>query len=416
MMKNNRKPNILMIAPFCFPPAQPEALVNAKLAIAMIEAGWHVDIVTEGIHNEQWYPFQPQAWLALNGSLHIVPAMARNLKNKLFCAFRSSSIIAGGVRWAIPAFECIQKLVGNTSYDLILSRANPDSAHLPAMMIHKRTGIPWIANWNDPMPWKKFPPPYGQGPQAKMRLIDIIYYKKIVKQCSWHTFPCERLRQYMISYLPDIGMKTSIIPHIALDRHCRPAVPHQGFTLCYAGTLRGPRNPEVLLEGLQRFISHRPYLEEISMQFFADQSDKVIELAKEKGLDKIVKIERTQPYEKIIDLLPAKDVLVIIEAPVDEGIFLPSKFVDYVQTGRPILALSPVAGTLNDILSQHGGGLAVDGQAPEAVADAIEILYSHWTQGTLDDKFSSRQLFPLFSQKSVLDQYLKLIELFSKGQ
>ena len=196
-----------MIAPICFPPAQPEALVNAKLALAMKEAGWHVDIVTEALQSDQWYPFQPEAWLPLDGSVHNVPAMARTPKNSLFCALRSYGLVAGHSYWAIPAFECIQKLVGNTSYDLILSRANPDSAHLPAMMTHKRTGIPWIANWNDPLPCNKFPPPYGQGLQSKMRLIEIIYYKKIVKQCSWHTFPCERLRQYMISYLPDIGQE-----------------------------------------------------------------------------------------------------------------------------------------------------------------------------------------------------------------
>jgi len=280
-------------------------------------------------------------------------------------------------------------------------------------MTHKRTGIPWVANWNDPQPWSKFPPPYGQGHLSKLRLIERIYYKRIGSLCSWHTFPCERLRQYMISYFPEIALKTSVIPHIALDSHCKPPVPHKGFSLCYAGSLRGPRNPEVLLEGLRRFASRRHDLDEFKIQFFVDRPDSVIELSKEKGLDKIVKIEKTQPYEKIINLLPAADVLVIIEAPLDQGVFLPSKFIDYVQAGRPILALSPVVGTLNDILSRHGGGLAVDGQAPDAVAHAIEILYSHWIKGTLDDEYSSRRLLPFFSQQNILNHYLKLIERLS---
>ena len=60
MTKIDQRPSILMIAPFCYPPAQPEAFVNANLAIAMKEAGWHVDIVTEALPVYQWYPFRPR--------------------------------------------------------------------------------------------------------------------------------------------------------------------------------------------------------------------------------------------------------------------------------------------------------------------------------------------------------------------
>ena len=291
-------------------------------------------------------------------------------------------MFAGRVRWAVPAFETIKRLLSKTKYDLILSRAIPDSGHLPAMMIHQKTGIPWIANWNDAQPWNMMPPPYGQGRQSKMLLREIIYYKKIIKSCSWHTFPCERLRKYMISYLPEIAQKSSIIPHIALSDNCNEAIQHQGFSLCYAGSLRN-RSPEILLEGFKRFVERRNDLNSLSLRFLADPADEVIRITKEKGLEKFVSIEDTQPYEKMPDVLATADVLVIIEAPLDEGIFLPAKFVDYVQTGRPILALSPVVGTLNDILTNHGGGLVVDSQAPEAVAHAIDILYSHWIKGTL---------------------------------
>ena len=413
MTKIDLKPSILMIAPVSYPPAQPEAYVNAKLALAMKEAGWHVDIVAEALPSFQWYPYLREAWSPLDKSVHVVSSMPRTLKNALFCAWRSS-LAAWNIFWTVPAFECIKKLVGRTRYDVILSRSLPDYAHLPAMMTHQRTGIPWIVNWNDPAPyWKKFPPPYGQGPQAKMGLREYLFYKKIITYCSWYTFPCERLRQYMISYLPEISKKTSVIPHIALDSHCRPPVPHKGFSLCYAGSLRPPRDPGVLLEGLRRFVHRRNDLNSLTLHFFAAPTNRIIELSKEYGLEKFIRIENMQPYEKMLDLLPAVDVLVVIEAPVDNGIFLPSKFIDYVQAGRPILALSPVVGTLNDILTHHGGGLAVDGQSPDAVANAIDILYSHWINGTLNDKYSSHHLLPFFNQKTVIENYLNLFEHLS---
>jgi hypothetical protein len=98
----------------------------------------------------------------------------------------------------------------------------------------------------------------------------------------------------------------------------------------------------------------------------------------------------------------------VIEAPCVEGIFFPSKFVDFVQTGRPILGISPINGTLADILSRYGGGILADCHSPEAVANAIRILYEEWRAGELDEKYGSSGLFDLFSEKTVLGQYMEL--------
>ena len=74
------------------------------------------------------------------------------------------------------------------------------------------------------------------------------------------------------------------------------------------------------------------------------------------GVEDVIKIEAAVPYSQMPKVLAKSDVLVIIEAPLKEGIFMPSKIVDYVQIGHPILALTPVVGTITDIFSKHGGG------------------------------------------------------------
>jgi hypothetical protein len=102
--------------------------------------------------------------------------------------------------------------------------------------------------------------------------------------------------------------------------------------------------------------------------------------------------------------------LVIVEAPLKEGVFMPGKLVDYVQIGRPILALSPAVGTIVDILSKHGGGIAVDSQSPDAVAQAFQTLYVHWTKGTLNRTYSSACLASLFSEDRVRQLYMDLFK------
>jgi glycosyltransferase involved in cell wall biosynthesis len=235
------------------------------------------------------------------------------------------------------------------------------------------------------------------------------FFRAIAAHCAWHTFPCERLRRYMCSYMPGgVEAKSSVVPHIAMTRFSAPPVPHDGFSVCYAGSLEPPRDPRVLLEGAKRFAHKMDNPKGFSVRFLVDRPDDAADAARAIGVGDLLRIEPARPYEEMFEALARSDVLVVIEAPLKEGIFLPSKFVDYVQTGRPILALSPTVGTLPDILSTHGGGLAVDGSSPSAVADAIETFYRHWETGSLDVAYGSSKLVELFSQQRVLGQYAEL--------
>ena len=50
-------------------------------------------------------------------------------------------------------------------------------------------------------------------------------------------------------------------------------------------------------------------------------------------------------------------MMLVVEAPINEGIFLPSKVVD-LQYSKPIL-LYPRNGVMNDLIA-HGGGIVAD--------------------------------------------------------
>ena len=75
-----------------------------------------------------------------------------------------------------------------------------------------------------------------------------------------------------------------------------------------------------------------------------------------------------------------------------EGVFLPSKFADYVQASLPILALSPTVGTVKSLIESYGGGIAVDGSSPQEVAAALEKLYTLWESASLSEMAVGRLL------------------------
>ena len=403
-----------MFAPACYPPAQPEAIVNAKLAVAMLEKGWEIDVITNPRADYAWYGSNCFAsWSSLLEHLTPVSEYPSTYSHipLIIKSFLFSKLIGKRPLWSVPAFKVALSLASRKRYDFIISRANPCTAHLAALLLHKQTNVPWIANWNDPMPPYKQPYPYGKGPTHPMTVQDSLFYFRIAKSCNWHTFPCDRLQRYICSYLPsDVAHKSSVIPHIAMHRFSTPSSQHDGFLLLYAGNLKSPRSPQKLLEGLRKFLTTHPMSPPIKMRFIIDNGDSVYDFARAYGVQQYVVVDGPKPYEQMAAEFAGADVLMVSEASIPEGIYFPSKFVDYVQSGKPILALSPMTGTIADFISTHGGGILADCASSDSIAQAIATLYEHWKNGSLGF-LSSHTLFDLFSEDRVLTSYE---EIFSR--
>lgn len=417
MNKRSDKPRVLMFALDCFPPASPEAIVNAKLAIAMTEAGWEIDVITMSNRTCRYPSSSDKDWTPLVDIVKLVDAprrwSAQGFVVKLRAALQIGHITFG-LSWAGSAISAGLKLASEKKYDVILSRATPYHSHLPALYFSRKLGVPWIANCNDPEPYERYPPPYGQGPSARISRRIQKVFDAVAREATWITFPCERLRRYICSYLPEsesVLAKSSVIPHIAIRRFCKKSVKKESrFVLCHAGSLRAPRDSSTFLEGVKRFLERSNNAESVLVRLVGQQADDLGAKAAALGINSTISIEGGKPYTETLEYLTDSDVSVVIEAPCEEGIFFPSKFIDYVQVGRPILTISPVEGTLADIHSKYGGGIAADVRSPDSIAGAVENLYKHWKAGTLETTYNSSGLFEIFSEEHILSQYMEIFE------
>lgn len=401
-----------MFAPLCYPPAGSEAIATAKLLLAALDAKWELDVVCQADFG-QYYPATGDGvWESIAGIVHRIGASKSSGVLRRF-RHRSATTAFGSLqslRWAKKASSIGSRLLSRRKYDFILSRATPQYGHLPALVLSRSSGLPWIANWSDPIPPAQAPPPYGRGPHAAVPFYVRRYCSAVARRATWHTFPCERLLRYVSSYLPELLQKSSVIPHIALARFRSDlAVKNSKFSMCYAGSL-GFRDPDVFLNGVRTFLDRMRLGEDIRVTFVGPPLESLRATVSHLNLDGVVSIEGTKSYEVTQEILARADVSVVLEPSFDEGIFFPSKFVDLVQTGRPILAVSPVEGTLSDIVLTNGGGIVADCRSSDAVAQAIERLYSAWAAGTLDSDYGSAHLFSLFSEEHVLEQYSEIFE------
>ncbi len=407
-----------MFAPGFAPYAASENLVNSKLALAMLNRGWDVTVISRCDRGFNYGVEWTEPWLPLRELTHEVDygfgGSGQRFGERIFQSLKLGHPIAG-VRWAWRALELALSLHREKNFDLVLSRSISCCAHLPALSFARQTSVPWIANWNDP-PEYWFPPPYEYQADVFRKAIWNRYYRDVMNTADINTFPCKQLAWYVSERLEIKDWRNiRIIPHIGLDAKVTPSTSEPGesvFRLCHAGNLSRERNPALFLTALKRLVETDATSERIQLEIIGVENVELETLIREMGLTKHVIFTGTLSYMKTLERLAASTVQVILEAPCPTGIFLPSKFTDYVQTGRPVLTVSPARGTMKDFLTGNGGGLAVNCASVGDIFAGLQTLYGQWRAGILDRHcFSS--LWPLFAPDRIIARYA---DIFSEIQ
>lgn len=407
-----RAPSVLMIAPYFFPPSNAEAIVNAKLVSAMRDAGWSVRVVTEHAVSNGYYPGAEAGWGAIaevaepvrrTGTLRAYAGVASMLA-------RIEPTTRTEMEWMVPAIAAGVRLARRERFDVVLSRAVPESSHFIGYAVAARSGLRWIANWNDPLPWVKQPPPYGGGPGAAWPMTQRWRYRSFIRRASWHVFPSERLRRYVASYMPgNLLAKSSVIPHVAWGGARAAATRSSAvFTLCHAGDLRPPRDPLPLLRAVRALLDTHSDAR-VAVRLIGVVDDAVRFMVDRLRLQGVVSLEPPVPYSEALARLAASDVALILEADAAEGIFFPSKLVDYAELGRPVLAIGPRHSTVRDFLERHRAGLAADIRSEEEVSRAVDALFSAWRSGELRSRYDAGRILGEVAPAKVLGAYEDLL-------
>jgi len=124
-------------------------------------------------------------------------------------------------------------------------------------------------------------------------------------------------------------------------------------------------------------------------------------------LDGAVSFVSSLPFQQTLEKLCTYDVNVIIEADCSDGIFMPSKLTDYAQANRPMLAVSPARGVVQDWLKEYGGGLAASNVNEADIYEKLEELFLAWKNDALC-VYQPTKIAALTMPESILKEYKAL--------
>jgi hypothetical protein len=263
------------------------------------------------------------------------------------------------------------KTLGIDKFDAMLSWSQYHSIHLAALQLKRlRPGLPWLAHFSDP--WVDNPYTSAAGLE---RLINAHLEQRVIGAADRLLFTSDETVDLVMAKYPSIWrQKVRVIPHgfdaALYSGEAPPPFPGRQLVARYIGGFYGPRSPAPFYRALALALEQRPSLaKEVSVEIVGQSQfpdDPSLLQALPPGL---VIAHPPVGYLESLRLIETADLLIVIDAPAECSVFFPSKLIDYLGSGRPIVALTP-KGVSARVVSDAGYPIADPGNAEKA-ADAL---------------------------------------------
>jgi len=284
--------------------------------------------------------------------------------------------------WIRRAGAALRKELKAGKYDVLVTFAQPWVDHLVGLEVKRRQpSLPWVVHFSDP--WVDSP--YAQFSSDEQKKQACRQERSIIEVADAVVF--------VNRYTADLVMAKYPAPwrskvHLALhgyDNDLLKAVPEnhpqEGFMrVVHIGNFYGQRNPELILSAIAELVKDFDARSCLKVEFVGHADDQFPLLARNLGLDGVVAFSGKAGYLDSLSLASRADLLLLIDAPAERNVFLPSKIADYLMLRKPILGITPLSGASADVLRKFGCPV-VPPDDPAAIVTALRMALGRWLAG-----------------------------------
>lgn len=251
---------------------------------------------------------------------------------------------------------------------VIISSSGSYSAHIAAMFLSDRMGIPWIADLGDPWTPNPLPPATGKY----HRLLNGWIERFVITKASALVFTCDATAQVYRKWLKQQLPPLFVVP-CGFERSefiFRSKPLDDLVVISYLGTTtRQNRSLLPLLDALRSIRTERPDVYgRIRVQIVGSWSATFQHYAEACGLD-VVTFRGWVPYRESIRIMSESDILLLLSN--KGGIQIPAKTYMYLASGVPILCLREVEGDATSCLVGAFGGVVTAPNKFAAIASSL---------------------------------------------
>ncbi len=292
------------------------------------------------------------------------------------------------ISWRFDAMRQGLQLIEEYKPDVIWSTYPIATAHLIASRLHRKTGVPWIADFRDPMAQDGYPadPRTWQSYQAieadaAAHARYCVFTTPGAASVYQRRYPSAASRMVVLENGYDEESFAAAAPQPTNDSI--PADGGRPLVMLHSGIVypseRDPIQLFVALGRLKKAGSLSPA--ELRIRFRASVHDGLLQnLAQAHGAQDFIELCPAIPYREALAEMMAVDALLVLQASnCNEQI--PAKIYEYLRAGKPILALTDPAGDTAGVL--RGAGLHDIARLDSAdeIARILPALVHDWRQG-----------------------------------
>ena len=281
--------------------------------------------------------------------------------------------------WKKAVVQTVERFLSTREFrpDVLVTFAFPLVDNIIGLELKRRFQLPWLAHFSDP--WVDSP---FKTDDRFTRALNARLERSVIECADCLVFTSgETAELVMRKYQPDLRSKVRIVPH-AYEPELFPhgSKNNRGrLVVRYLGEFYLSRTPKPLFQALESLLAAEP---ELLSRFCFEIVGEVHELdLEEMGLSRLpeglVVFRSRVGYLESLSLMTSASGLMVIDAPVPKNtksVFLPSKLIEYVGAGRPIIGLTP-EGTAADLIRKLGGWV-VDPVEPAEVAKVLRQFLS----------------------------------------
>lgn len=357
----NAPRRVLMIA-FHFPPLAGSSGIQRTLRFV------------QHLPSQRWQPIvlsaHPRAYAATSDDLMpevpaetvVERAFALDTARHLAIAGRYPGFLARPDRWrtwALAAVPAGLNLIRKYRPDVIWSTYPIATAHLIGARLHRLTGIPWVADFRDPMAQDGYPadPSTRRSFEAveqdaalnAHRLVFVTPSAQALYRARYSAVPSERFALVENGYDEEsFATAEQDVDSAPLNVGC--------FTLLHSGIVYpSERDPKALFTALGCMLrSGRITAGALRIRFRAPVHDDLLRrLAAESGTTDLIEILPSVPYRQALEEMLRADGLMVMQG-VNSNEQVPAKLYEYFRARRPILGLADPGGDTGKTMLDAG--------------------------------------------------------------
>jgi hypothetical protein len=298
-------------------------------------------------------------------------------------------------RWRSWSFSAVSRglqLIRDERVDLIWSTYPIATAHTIGAALAERSGLPWVADFRDPMV-EYFPETGETFPKdPKMRAARLAIEAKVAHGASASVFCtntargifgeryASHVRSEQLHVIPNGYEERAFADAEKLPRSAPPTPRTSSMKqriLLHSGVVYpgADRDPSALFAAIRRLADRGQLTPDNFELRLRDPSNVAYfeKLASDKGIAQFVSIVPSLAYREALAEMLQVDGLLLLQG-ITSNPAIPAKLYEYLRARRPIIALVHPAGESAGTLRK----LAIDTTAPLDEVDAIAALLDRW--------------------------------------